>query len=53
MERDKNSPRGGYSAGSYTSTLEEGLLPVYNGQTFIQYNASVHTAAHTQAFLAE
>ena len=47
MDRDPDAPRGGYSAVSYTEALEEGLVPVYNGETLVQDNASVHTARYT------
>jgi transposase len=52
MERDPNAPRGGYSANSYISALEEGLLPSYKpGERFMQDNASIHTAQSTTDFL--
>lgn len=51
MARDEFSPRGGYSAQSYTDTLEFGLLEVYEGQTFVQDNAPVHTARYMQDWL--
>ena len=35
ISQDENSPRSGYSASSYIEVLEEGLVPVYNGQTFV------------------
>jgi transposase len=52
MERDPNAPRGGYSADSYCSALEEGLLPSYKpGERFMQDNAPIHTAQSTGEFL--
>lgn len=53
MQRDEDSPRGGYSARSYCQTLEEGLLPLYEGQCFQQDNAPVHTAHFTQQWMAD
>jgi hypothetical protein len=47
MERDPISPKGGYSSISYTNALSEGLLPIYNGETFMQDNAPVHTSRHS------
>lgn len=48
MERDPATLRGGYTARSYTDTLFEGLLPLYNAQVFQQDNAPIHTAHHTR-----
>ena len=53
MERQEDSPRGGYNSVSYTDTLEESLLPIYDGETFMQDNAPVHTSVHTTNWLAE
>lgn len=53
MERDERSPGGGYTSFSYTDTLEEGLVPIYNGETFVQDNAPVHTSGYTINWLAE
>lgn len=53
MSRDQSASHRGYSAVSYIETLTEGLLPVYNGQTFQQDNAPIHNAAVTQNWLAE
>jgi hypothetical protein len=50
MERDPTAQREGYTAASYVDTLEEGLLPIYNGETFQQDNALVHTARFTTAW---
>jgi hypothetical protein len=53
MERDGKALRGGYTAISYIDALEQGLLPIYDGQTFQQDNASVHTAQITTQFLQQ
>jgi hypothetical protein len=53
MSRDETSPRGGYTASSYTDTLKEGLLPIYDGEAFVQDNAPIHTAHHTTNWLAD
>src|SRR6267154_726975 len=54
MMRDPESGRGGYSANSYIETLEEGLLPIYNGElTFMQDNASIHTAKKVKEWFEE
>ena len=53
IARDETSPRDGYTSTSYTDTLEEGLLPIYNGETFIQDNAPIHTSGHTINWLAD
>lgn len=48
MELDPDAPRGGVSAKSYMKTLEEGLLPMYNGiGRFQQNNAKIHNAVAT------
>lgn len=52
MRRDDDSLHGGYSAVSYCQTLEDGLLPIYNGEAFVQDNALIHNATRTTAFLA-
>jgi transposase len=52
MSRDETSPRQGYTASSYTDTLEEGLLPIYDGEAFVQDNAPIHTAHYTRNWLA-
>jgi hypothetical protein len=44
MRRDETSQRGGYSTLSYLDTLEEGLVPVYTGEVFMQDNAPIHTS---------
>ena len=44
MERDPESKRNGYSAILYIDALKEGLLPMCNGELFIQDNAPIHTA---------
>jgi hypothetical protein len=51
MDRDPEALRGGYTAISYTNTLEEGLVPLYDGQVFMQDNAPIHTARHTLDWL--
>ena len=51
IERDERAPRGGYTAQSYTDTLEEGLLTIYDGESFVQDNAPIHTAHHTLNWL--
>lgn len=33
IDKDSDTLRGGYIALSYTDTLEEGLVPIYDGQT--------------------
>lgn len=49
MERDKDSPRQGYTARSYIKTLEEGLIEYYEpGTPFQQDNAKIHIAHSTQ-----
>ena len=53
MERDERSLRGGYTAHSYTDTLEEGLLTIYDGESFVQDNAPIHTAHHTLNWLSD
>jgi len=53
MERDDKALRGGYTAMSYIDGLEQGLLPIYDGQTFQQDNASVHKAQITTQFLQQ
>ena len=47
MERSAESPRGGYSSRSYTDTLEEGLVPLYDGQLYQQDNAPVYMSHYT------
>ena len=53
MLRDEISLGGGYTAASYRETLEEGLLPIYNGETFMQDNAPIYTAGSTTTWLAD
>jgi hypothetical protein len=53
MDRDLAAPKGGYSAVPYIKTLEEGFLPIYNGETYMQDNAPVHKARITLAWLAD
>ena len=52
MQRDETSLGGGYTGKSYLDTLEEGLLPIYNGEIFIQDNAPIHTTGPTINWLA-
>jgi len=52
MERDKESPKGGYSAASYIKTLTAGLLSYFDsGLEFMHDNAPIHTARLTTAWL--
>jgi DDE superfamily endonuclease len=45
MERDKESKKGGYSTNSYLQVLKEEIPKCFEpGRTFIQDNASIHTA---------
>jgi transposase len=45
MNRDKSSPKNGYSARSYLEVLDDQLPTIYSpGMTFIQNTASIHTA---------
>ena len=53
MTRDEESANTGYTAVSYTETLEQGLLPVYNSECFVQDNAPNHTAGFTKAWFEE
>lgn len=54
MDRNIYAQRGGYSAQSYTNTLEQGLLPLYEeGFVFQQDNAPIHTALHTRGWFGE
>lgn len=54
MARDPDSPRGGYSAGSYLEVLIEYLLTMWEpGLIFMQDNASVHTAKKVKEWLKE
>jgi len=48
MGRDENALRRGYTAASYIQTLEEGILPIYDGSEFQEDNAPIHTANSTQ-----
>ena len=53
MDKDSTSRRGGYTVISYISTLEEGLLPIYEGQVFMQDNAPIHRAQRTLNWFAD
>jgi hypothetical protein len=52
MERDEESPGGGYTAGSYIKILDENFLyAYYPGYQYQQDNARIHTAKKTQEYL--
>ena len=52
MDRDPDAPRSGYTAQSYTETLEEGLKPHWrSSQLFMHDNASIQTAHATRDWL--
>jgi transposase len=54
MKRDPTAKNNGYTAWSYQEALTEGLLPKYRrGHTFMQDNASVHTAGITRIWLRD
>jgi hypothetical protein len=54
MKRDPIAKNNGYTAWSYQEALTEGLLPKYRrGHTFMQDNASVHTAGITRIWLRD
>jgi hypothetical protein len=42
MEHDPQSKRCGYTTMSYLNTLEAGLLPIYDGELYMQDNAPIH-----------
>jgi hypothetical protein len=44
---------GSFTASSYIDTLERGLKPEYDGQTFQQDNAPIHKALKTRAWFDE
>jgi transposase len=47
-------PRGGYSANSYLEILDDQLPQIYEpGMTFMQDNASIHTAKRVKAWFEE
>ena len=49
MLRDEENKNHGYTARSYISALEDGLLPIYQpGQPFQQDNAQIHTSKMTK-----
>ena len=51
---DPDAPRGGVSAQSYKSVLEEGLLPFYEpGDPFMQDNARIHKTGGVPEWLEE
>lgn len=51
MEGDPQARRTGFSANSYILALEDGLLPIYEGQVFQQDNAPIHRATITSEWL--
>ena len=51
MERDPESKKDGYLSVSYKQALEDGLLPVYDGEFFMQDNAPIHRSKATHAWL--
>jgi hypothetical protein len=52
MERNPDTPRGGYSAQSYIEALKKGLLPHWrHSQYFMQDNAGIHRSRAVLAFL--
>ena len=54
MERDMDAARCGYSAQSYISTLQRGLLPNWRRtQLFMHDNVRIHTAGAVRDFLDE
>jgi len=49
MLRDEENNNHGYTARSYISALENGLLPIYQpGQPFQQDNAQIHNSKMTR-----
>jgi hypothetical protein len=53
MLRDETSPRSSYTSASYIEVLEEGLLPIYNRETFMQDKAPIHISGPTINWLAD
>ena len=54
MERDPEAKKGGYSANSYLRVIEDQLPTIWEpGLTFMQDNASVHTARKVRAWFEE
>lgn len=54
MERDSDTPRGGYSNQSYIQVLRQGLLPHWRpGQIYMHDNARIHTSCAVRGFLEE
>ena len=51
--RNKTLLRNSYTSASYIEALKEGLLPIYNGETFMQDNALIHISGPTINWLAE
>jgi DDE superfamily endonuclease len=54
MQRDEESPRGGYSANSYIKVLEEAMPTMFEpGLTFMRDNARIHTAKKVTDWLED
>jgi transposase len=54
IERDPDSPRGGYSANSYIILLDDIMPTIYEpGLIFIQDNAPIYNAKKSKAWFAE
>lgn len=54
MTRDPEARRNGYSANSYITALEEGLLEQYRpGQPYLQDNSRIHTSKKVGEWLVE
>jgi DDE superfamily endonuclease len=54
MDRDEASKGGGYSANSYLAVLEEQIPKCYEpGRTFMQDNASIHTANRIKEYFKD
>ena len=54
LPRDSQSKRGGYSANSYLSVLDDNLLGIYEpGLIFMQDNAPIHTARKVRKWFEE
>ena len=54
MNGDQTSEKHGYTATSYTETLERGLVPFMRANNyFMQDNTPIHTARHTKQWLQD
>ena len=53
MSRDEKSPRSGYTTASYLETLEDSLLLIHDGETFMQDNALIHTLRAARVWFEE